>query len=185
MADQEDSLSCHGEIFFTELGNYLRTEIPLLLKNILLVMEVDRAAILSTFDDNSINEIEQYMKRDFKATDMLRPNDELKNYLGKYVDRQKDFVLSYGHKLMVNAMVQGSRKIMKANDPASNPNSVAINSNQPGSTVVEQIGHGTFTEEYALESRESCIDALFASLNRWIRGHPALSQVNFLLYCLK
>ncbi|KAJ6642838.1 hypothetical protein Bhyg_07792 [Pseudolycoriella hygida] len=84
MAESEVSvtlLSSFGENFFSELEKSLKTKIPSLIKNILVLMDIDRSVILSEFDNDSITHIEQYMKFEFKENDKIKADDELKDYL--------------------------------------------------------------------------------------------------------
>ncbi|KAJ6642876.1 hypothetical protein Bhyg_07832, partial [Pseudolycoriella hygida] len=171
MAESEVSvtlLSSFGENFFSELEKSLKTKIPSLIKNILVLMDIDRSVILSEFDNDSITHIEQYMKFEFKENDKINPDDELKDYLGKFVNQQEDFVMSYGHKLMINAMVRACQDARKCNEQ---------NSKQHTATAVETIGPNTFTQAVTLKPSEDNIALLFQSLRCWISNNSAFAQL--------
>lgn len=136
----------------------MRTEIPCMVKNILLVMDIDRAVILSSFDKDSITQIEQYMKIEFTAGDKIRPNDDIKDYLGKFVGRQKEFALSYGHKLMINAMVRACQDIRKCKESTTTNQST---------DVIEGTGSGSLTQEAALELKDEIVGCFF---DRYVAG---------------
>ncbi|KAJ6648065.1 hypothetical protein Bhyg_03290 [Pseudolycoriella hygida] len=155
MAESEVSvtlLSSFGENFFSELEKSLKTKIPSLIKNILVLMDIDRS----------------YMKFEFKENDKINPDDELKDYLGKFVNQQEDFVMSYGHKLMINAMVRACQDARKCNEQ---------NSKQHTATAVETIGPNTFTQAVTLKPSEDNIALLFQSLRCWISNNSAFAQL--------
>jgi hypothetical protein len=111
---QNDVVNITGREFFDKLQEVIGTEIPILVRNVLLINDVDRAILLSRFDKDSITAIENFIKHDF-TRDMVPKGEKKENYLGKYMKQQDKFTISLGHKMIIDLMVDTCRKYTTAN----------------------------------------------------------------------
>lgn len=70
-----------GDELFNHLEISVGFAIPSDIKKILQLTYYNTAITLSKFDNNSMNEIEQFMRDDFDST-MIDDEDQIENYLG-------------------------------------------------------------------------------------------------------
>ena len=165
-------LEASGSDFFDKLDDHLKTKIPVIIKNILLAMDIDRALLLSTFDDNSFHHIEMFMKKEF-TLEMIYNGQDPMDYLGRFVNCQSKFVLSYGNKLMINVIAETCRQLLnKSKNMASDTSNVVLSDSIPQSIPITSV-----TQEATLESKEHLINLLFSTLRSWLVQKMALAQV--------
>jgi hypothetical protein len=168
-----------GHEFFDKLQEVIGTEIPILVRNVLLINDVDRAALLSRFDKDSITTIENTVKYDF-TLEMVPAGEKKEDYFGRYAKKRDKFALSLGQKLMIDLMVEACRKFTKSN---VTPTEAAASQTSNNRNVENNSGASSSAEEcvprIVLQSKEKLMDLLFRSLTIYIRNADALIQVDF------
>lgn len=98
-----------GNKFFNNLEQYTECVIPLNLKNILKLNGYNTASSLCTFDDNSINEIEDFMRNHF--TDDMLDNGETIDYFGCFNKIRSKFVIVGGQKRFIFKLIETCRSL--------------------------------------------------------------------------
>lgn len=120
-SDQADNLfNCSGIVFFNKLEKAIESTVPEVLRNILLVNDIDCASVLSKLNNEFLGNIEKFMKNDFNA-DMIPEDHCIDDYLGKYRKHQQNFEFSTGQRIIINLMVEGCKKKAQT---VTNPNGV-------------------------------------------------------------
>lgn len=104
----EETLHIHLKMssdieFFNALEKSVEIRMPLQLKNILKLNCYDSAVALSRFDDNSVREVEQFMRNGLTAT-MLKKNESLSDYLGIFSHDQTKFKILSGLKSTIKVI---------------------------------------------------------------------------------
>ncbi len=172
-------LTLKGHEFFDKLQEVIGTEIPILVRNVLLINDVDRAALLSRFDKDSITAIENFIRHEF-TVEMMPAGEKKEDYFGKHAKKRDKFSISLGQKLMIDLMSETCRKFTATQPVASQiTNDRNVENNSGASSSAE-----TCSPRIVLQSKEKLMALLFRSLTIYMRNADALIQVNFKL-CFK
>lgn len=162
--DSENILKCYGKAFFDKLEERTFMKIPEMIRNILVLNDVNCASVLESMNDSSIVQIEQFMKNDFNS-DMLN-GKPIADYLGIFQKRQQSFTFSCGQKIMLEKMIQICKKYVQAEIENQVPNE-------------RENSDDSQRDEEAKQSKKKHLELLYKSLYTWISGKKALIQVNY------
>lgn len=162
------ALNCAGNEFFDILEKNLRTKISKLIRNILIINDLDTSLIFATFNDNTIGDLENFT-RNVLNINMLQGDETMADYLGRYVKCQEKFEFSYGQKLMIKMIADACVKFYAPHPTTRRTDSLMMN---------HQISnHDYHGEQQNDASKMSNISELFRSIYKWIRSQETLKQV--------
>lgn len=99
--------------FFVALESYVKFKIPPIIPNVLIFNGYNTAIALSTFDNESFEEIEEFMRNDF-IKEMLDPSEDIEDYLGSFSKIPSRFALLSGHKRIIKQLVKACQTIYEA-----------------------------------------------------------------------
>lgn len=99
-----------GLKFFEALETHINSKIPPTLQNVLLINHYDSAIVLSTFDDDSTSEIQNFMRHIF-VKEMLNENENMCDYLGRFTSIQAKFIVVSGDIRLIKRMVEICKRL--------------------------------------------------------------------------
>jgi hypothetical protein len=173
-AQEKTLLNSFGDEFFTILEKDLQIKIPLILRNILYINDIDCAQVLSRVDDEAVHRIEDFMKKEFTAT-MIPGNDtQMMQYLGKYEFSQQKFNFSSGHKIILKMIIEHCAKCLSV---ASALKPTPSSGSQEEDSASENLNQSDSETADAVRMKTTLINLLFQSLFSWIKNHAAFTQV--------
>lgn len=130
--------TCESKDFFQLLESLVECNVPLQLRNILTLNSCNSAVALSRNIFQTIDDIEFFMRNKFNKN-MIRPSENLKDYLGIYVKQQKDFRILIGDRNTLCVIYEHCRKLYNVDDiricanesPKQSQSTVSLNPTVP------------------------------------------------------
>lgn len=101
-----------GDDFFKRLEKHIECVIPVNVKKILALNSYDNVKALSEFDTKSIEEIESFMRCDFKE-EMIDDNETINDYFGIFSKSQQNFKILSGQCKLINNLADVCRKLCR------------------------------------------------------------------------
>ncbi len=121
----EDILNCDGKVFFDNLEKYLKTKIPPVIRNILMINDFDTALVFTTFDESVIGDLENF-NRNVLNENMLIGDESMDDYLGRYAQCQDKFMFSSGQIRLLNLIASKCKQIYVRNPTTTIQNGSGI-----------------------------------------------------------
>lgn len=171
IGDSNSLLNCSGNNFFYRLQKLMNAEVAVTLKRILMLNHWDSALVFQTFNQNSITDIESFMRHVFNDK-MLKTNETLADYLGRFEKCPEKFVLSSGQIVTMQLIADTCRKI-KITDVAP-VNLKIYNSYHAVWERSSEDQHEQFKK-----SKKENIEWLFRCTHAWMTKKDAFKQVHF------
>lgn len=167
----EDILNCEGKTFFDNLEKHLKTKIQSVIRNILMINDLDTALVFATFTESVIGDLENFIRNVFNHN-MLIGDESMANYLGRYADCKEQFTFSYGQKVVLKLIASTCKQLYVQHSATSIPNGSDLSDDFSNTT--SNRSDVTSSES---ESKKELFSSLYRSVYRWIRNQKALEQV--------
>lgn len=109
-----------GNAFFDVFERFLKVNIPSTLKNVLTLNHYDTIFTLSEFDEDSVKEIQEFMRNVF-VKEMLDENENMCDYLERFTNIQTKFVLISGDIRLIKRMSETCKRMYALQPQTNNP----------------------------------------------------------------
>lgn len=161
-------LNCAGNTFFDILETYLKTKISPVIRNILMINDIDTAIVFTTFNERSISDLEHFARNVFNA-DMLYEQEKVEDYLGRFARCQERFSFSFGQKAIIKMIADTCKQFYIQSQPTTTPSHSTPMIIDPPTT-----SDGNQADSRTIPSKKELISELFRCVYRWIRNQSTL-----------
>ncbi|KAJ6642078.1 hypothetical protein Bhyg_07024 [Pseudolycoriella hygida] len=152
-------LNSSGSNFFELLEKHLKTKIPAIIKNNLLLAEYNSAIVLCKLDETTVSSIEDDLRNNFD-NELMLDGETIEDYFGRFAKCRDKFRFMSGHKQWFNIISDTCKRLMgESIGPA------------PPATV-----ENTVEDPNKVTLNDDNIQDLKALIFKWIHSHNAFSQ---------
>lgn len=172
---EKNILNCTGNELFDLLELKMNTTIPVVIRNILIMNDIDSALVLSRVNESCYETIQNFMRLDF-SKDIIPDEADLKNYLGIYATCQQKFTFSVGQKILLEAIVEHCKQFFtplpSTTDKDADPNS-------------DHDDNEDTSEDAPItrQSKKEHLDTLYRTIYKWMKTQNSLNHVSISPIC--